>query len=91
MDYLDLVQWPAMVLTVVAAWLVGSRSPMKRNLGFWIFLASNVLWVIWGWHVRAYALIGLQICLAVLNVRGAKKNDSIAEADARSTSTAHSI
>lgn len=75
MDYVDLIQWPAMVLTVAAAWLVGSRSPRKRNLGFWVFLASNVLWVIWGWHVRAYALIVLQIFLAGLNIRGAKKND----------------
>jgi len=26
MDYLDLVQWPAMLVTVAAAYLVGSRS-----------------------------------------------------------------
>ena len=76
MDSIDWVQWPAMFLTAVAAWLVGSRSQSKRNLGFWMFLASNVLWVIWGWHVAAYALIILQVCLAVLNVRGAQKNDS---------------
>jgi len=75
MDYIDLVQWPAMALTAVAAWLVGSRSAMKRNVGFWIFLSSNVLWVVWGWHVRAYALIFLQVCLAVLNIRGAQKNN----------------
>ncbi|HEX5021650.1 MAG TPA: hypothetical protein VFX54_13365 [Candidatus Binatia bacterium] len=48
---------------------------MKRNVGFWIFLSSNVLWVVWGWHVRAYALILLQLCLAVLNIRGAQKNN----------------
>jgi hypothetical protein len=64
-----------MALTAVAAWLVGSRSAMKRNVGFWIFLSSNVLWVVWGWHVRAYALIFLQVCLAVLNIRGAQKNN----------------
>ena len=75
MDYLNFIQWPAMLLTVAAAWLVGSRSPRKRNLGFWVFLFSNLLWVVWGWHARAYALIILQICLAALNIRGAKKND----------------
>jgi hypothetical protein len=92
LDYIDLVQWPAMVLTALAAWLVGSRSPIKRNLGFWIFLASNVLWIIWGWHARAYALIILQICLAFLNVRGAQKNEALAQADPRSiSSTADSI
>jgi hypothetical protein len=75
MDYLNLTQWPAMLLTVAAAWLVGSRSPRRRNLGFWVFLVSNLLWVVWGWYARAYALIILQICLAALNIRGARKND----------------
>lgn len=41
----------------------------------WVFLISNVLWVVRGWHVRAYALILLQVCLALLNIRGAQKND----------------
>lgn len=76
MDHLwDLAQWPAMVTTVIAAWLVASQSKRRRNLGFWWFLLSNVLWVIWGWHAHAYALIVLQVCLAALNIRGARKND----------------
>lgn len=75
MDWIDFIQWPAMVATVFAAWLVGSQRKSRRNWGFWWFLGSNVLWVIWGWHAQAYALIMLQLCLAVLNVRGAKKND----------------
>ena len=75
MNYLDWVQWPAMMLTAIAAWLVGSRSEARRNSGFWIFLFSNLLWVIWGWHASAYALIVLQVCLAILNIRGAQKND----------------
>ena len=79
MNYLDLVQWPAMGVTAVAAWLVGSRSEAKRNLGFWVFLLSNLLWIIWGWHVSAYALVILQVCLAVLNIRGTQKNDPEAD------------
>ena len=75
MDWLDLVQWPAMGVTVLAAWLVGSTHRAKRNWGFWLFLASNILWVWWGWHARAWALILLQIFLAVMNIRGVKKND----------------
>jgi len=75
METLDLIQWPAMAVTVLAAWLVASRALKKRNVGFWAFLASNVLWVIWGWHAGAYALIALQFCLAALNVRGALKSD----------------
>jgi hypothetical protein len=75
MDYLDLLQWPAMVVTIVAAWLVASRSTRKRTFGFWVFLASNVLWSVWGWHERAYALILLQLFLAAMNIRGVYRND----------------
>jgi hypothetical protein len=75
-DYLNLIQWPAMVVTVVSAWLVASQSKRKREIGFWCFLLSNVLWVIWGLYDRAYALIALQIALAALNVRGAYKNEN---------------
>lgn len=71
---LDLLQWPAMVVTVAAAWMVGSQRKFKRNWGFWLFLLSNVLWIVWGWQARAYALIVLQVCLAFLNIRGAMKN-----------------
>lgn len=72
--WLDALQWPAMLVTVISAWLVGSRTARKRNWGFWLFLASNVLWIVWGWHDGAFALIALQVALAVLNLRGAAKN-----------------
>ena len=75
MDYLDLLQWPAMAVTVVAAWLVGSRAPHKRAIGFWCFLASNVLWIAWGWHDRAWALVSLQFFLGAMNIRGVYKNE----------------
>lgn len=70
------IQWPAMLVTVVAAWMVASQTKLKRNWGFWLFLLSNVLWVIWGLQTGAYALIVLQVCLAFLNIRGSVKNSS---------------
>ena len=72
---LDWLQWPAMVVTVAAAWLVGSTSRRRRTIGFWTFLASNALWIAWGWTDGAYALVALQFCLAAMNIRGARKND----------------
>lgn len=72
---LDLLQWPAMVVTLVASWLVASRSKKRRAVGFWVFLASNALWIAWGIPARAWALVVLQVCLAALNVRGAFKNE----------------
>jgi hypothetical protein len=74
---LAFLQWPAMVATVAAAWLVGSRSAGRRKAGFWVFLLSNVLWVAWGLHTGATALVVLQFCLAALNIRGANKNDAM--------------
>ena len=74
-DYLQYLQWPAMVGTIVAAWLIASQSTRRRVVGFWTFLVSNVLWIVWAWHADAYALIALQIALAILNFRGVYKND----------------
>jgi hypothetical protein len=64
-----------MIATVAGAWLVASRSAHKRAVGFWVFLASNLLWVAWGLHDRAYALVGLQFFLVALNMRGVYKNE----------------
>ena len=71
---MDLLQWPAMVASVVAAWLVASSQEHRRKWGFWCFLCSNVLWALWGWHDGAWALVVLQVALAAMNVRGVSKN-----------------
>ncbi|OEZ82953.1 hypothetical protein JAB8_45360 [Janthinobacterium sp. HH106] len=43
-DIIELLQWPAMAASLLAAWLVGSRMAARRLAGFWVFLFSNVLW-----------------------------------------------
>jgi hypothetical protein len=78
--WLTHLQWPAMLVTVGAAWLTGSSDESRRKWGFWLFLLSNVLWIVWAVHDRAWALIVLQVSLAVVNIRGAKKNEQ-AEAE----------
>lgn len=75
MESLDLIQWPAMAATLVAAWLVASQSKLKREWGFAVFILSNVLWIVWGWYDSAHALIALQVGLFILNLRGVEKND----------------
>ena len=64
-----------MALTLAASYLVASARKERRNLGFWIFLASNALWVVWGMQARAYALVVLQVGLVAMNVRGMMKTD----------------
>jgi hypothetical protein len=80
MTLLDLSQWPAMLVTVIAAYFVASTQPQRRRRGFWLYLLSNVLWITWGLHSRAYALIVLQLCLAVMNIRGERKNAAVQSA-----------
>ena len=63
-----------MGITLLSAWLVASTSKLKRSWGFWTFMLSNVLWVLWGWKDEAYALIFMQIGLLFMNIRGAIKN-----------------
>lgn len=74
MQWLDYLQWPALIVTVIASWMVSVTKKDERKTGFWLFLLSNILWAIWGFFVDAYALILLQGCLAVSNVHGVIKN-----------------
>ena len=80
MTLLDLSQWPAMLTTVIAAYFVASTRSQRRRMGFWLYLMSNVLWITWGLHAKAYALIVLQLCLVVMNVRGERRNSGAAQA-----------
>jgi hypothetical protein len=77
MTILDLSQWPAMLITIIAAYFVASTRARRRRTGFWLYLISNVLWITWGVHSNAYALILLQLCLAALNIRGERKNSRV--------------
>jgi hypothetical protein len=75
MEFLNLLQWPAMVIMVMATWLVASQSKRRRAVAFWSYLVANALWVAWGVHDGAYALVISQFLLAALNIRGVRKNE----------------
>lgn len=74
MDWIDFLQWPAMAITIGGAWLVASSSEQRRKWGFYVYVASNLLWSAWGWYTGAWALIALQVALFLMNLRGAAKN-----------------
>jgi hypothetical protein len=82
MEPLDLLQWPAMATTLIAAWLVASTSARRRKQGFYWFSASNGLWAVWGLYAGAYALVLMQVGLFALNVRGMVKAARTASMDA---------
>jgi len=72
--FIDFLQWPAMAVSLLAAYLIGSKRANRRVAGFWTFIFSNVLWIVWGWHDGAWALITLQLALMAMNIRGIFKN-----------------
>lgn len=69
-----MLQWPAMLATLTAAWLVASQRSGRRSAGFWVYLLSNALWTVWGLQMQAWALVLLQFGLAAMNLRGVRKN-----------------
>lgn len=74
-DMLSLLEWPAMAITLAAAWLIASKDAKKRIWAFWMLIVGNVLWIGWGWGDAAYALIALNAGLMALNIRGILKNE----------------
>ncbi|GAA0434224.1 hypothetical protein ACFOY5_10055 [Massilia aurea] len=74
--FIDFLQWPAMAVSLIAAYLVGAKRAERRILGFWTFIFSNVLWIVWGLHDEAWALIALQVALMAMNVRGIFRNEA---------------
>ena len=75
MDFLALLEWPAMAITLAAAWWMGSRKPGKRIVAFCMLIVGNLMWIGWGWGEDARALIALNVGLLALNVRGIVKNE----------------
>jgi hypothetical protein len=74
-DFIGLLEWPAMIVTLIASWFLASKSPHKRIVAFALLISGNVLWIAWGWDDGAWALVGLNAGLLALNVRGIVKNE----------------
>lgn len=77
MSWLYYLQWPALVVTVIASWMVSVTRRNEREAGFWLFLLSNILWAMWGIFADAYALILLQVCLSIPNIHGIIENRKV--------------
>jgi hypothetical protein len=45
MTSFDWLQWPAMAVKIAAFGLITSSRQQRKNWGFWMFIASNILWV----------------------------------------------
>ncbi|HZV65700.1 MAG TPA: hypothetical protein VFG03_12425 [Telluria sp.] len=74
-DFLAMLEWPAMGVSLLASWWMASRQAQRRVLAFWALIVGNLLWIAWGWGDDAWALIALQVGLIALNLRGIVKNE----------------
>ena len=74
-DFVAMLEWPAMAISLAAAWWMGSRRPGERVFAFLMLSLGNLLWIAWGWGEGAHALIALNLGLLALNVRGIIKNE----------------
>jgi hypothetical protein len=70
----DLLQWPALVLSIIGAWLVGGSRANQRFAGFLLFLASNVLWAAWGLGIGAWGVAITQAFFTWTSLRGIRTN-----------------
>jgi hypothetical protein len=71
---LDLLQWPALILSIAGAWCVGGSTSPQRLLGFWLFLLSNIAWASWGCGAGAWAVVISQLVFTITSVRGIRSN-----------------
>jgi hypothetical protein len=74
-EFFALLEWPAMAISLAAAWWMGSKKPSKRIIAFVMLIVGNLMWIAWGWGEDARALIALNIGLLALNIRGIIKNE----------------
>lgn len=74
-EFFALLEWPAMLISLAAAWWMGSTKAKKRIVAFVLLIVGNLMWIAWGWGEGAWALIALNVGLMGLNVRAIIKNE----------------
>lgn len=74
-EFFAYLEWPAMAVSLAAAWWLGSKKPKKRIVAFCLLIVGNIMWIAWGWPEGAWALIALNVGLMGLNVRAIMKNE----------------
>lgn len=68
------LQWIGMPLSLAGAWLVGAIQPERRQIGFWLFMASNTIWALFALSLGAWGLLITQALFAVTSIRGIRAN-----------------
>lgn len=63
----DGIDWLAMLLSVVAVWLLGN----KNKVGFLVFMTANMIWIVLGFLVlESYGIVAGNVFFLISNSRG---------------------
>ncbi len=71
---LEMLQWPAAVIALAGAWMVGARTPRGRQIGFVCFLIANLMWCCVAIATGVWALLVMQAAFIVTSARGVISN-----------------
>ncbi|MBC7685914.1 MAG: hypothetical protein H7176_11885 [Bdellovibrionales bacterium] len=80
-NFFAMFEWPAMAVSLAAAYWMGSTKAKKRIVAFLMLIVGNLMWIAWGWGEEAWALIALNLGLMALNVRAIFKNEEEVKKD----------
>ena len=70
---LEMIQYPAMVMAILGAYLVTSPAVGVRRTAFGLWIAGNTLWVAWGLHAGAWGLVATYLVFTALAVAGYRR------------------
>jgi hypothetical protein len=68
----NFLDWPAMLTALIGTFILSRRAPSARmrRLAFFIYLVSNLLWLAWACHLRAYPMIIMQLGFLYTSIDG---------------------
>lgn len=69
MTTLFILEWSAALLTIWGAWLL-SGADQRASRGFVLFLAANVVWILYAWLTSQSGLLVQQLALTYTSLRG---------------------
>lgn len=71
---LHFLQWPALVLAIAGAPLVASGIQRRVYVGFTLWLASNLCWIVWALSTATWSVLLMQVYFLFTSLAGRRNN-----------------
>lgn len=79
----SILQWVGCGLAVIGSFLIALRGK-RPDVGFWLYLISNIVWIVYGDLTHAPGLITMQVVFLLTNALGIYRWSDRCESPARS-------